>query len=511
MLIIAGMERLPEAIVETPGATATPRLHPGQTFRGDLDVTENNYRDTFDVYLEAGHRYEFSVTGITLIDPDMSISRGNQWASDDNAYVGVEADTLGFIPQESGIHTLEVYASAWPEFGFGTYSLFFAPTEPSQLLGTSGRDQILGSSGNDRILSLEGDDLIRTSGGRDTVFAGDGDDTISGGGRFATLAAGEGNDRIFVGAFATAYAGLGNDTVLVQGDGAKIQSGDGDDVVRSLYAIGDQLRDSYAIRYANIEVSLGRGNDLLDFYQAMNATVDGGAGDDRIKMHSGIGFGGLGDDKLIHSFDWDYVEGYEDESRRPIALYGEEGNDELLIRSYGNGAFGGLGDDRLISLGEDARLFGGEGHDFIRAVSGSNRLGGGDGDDTVKGGGDADLVWGGTGDDDLAGADGNDTISGGAGADRLYGGWGDDQLSGDGGRDVFVFSAGQNVVTDFETGPIGDSVDMAWATGITDFADLVADHATDEADGLRIEDDAGHVLFLRGVTIADLESASFLF
>jgi Ca2+-binding RTX toxin-like protein len=75
----------------------------------------------------------------------------------------------------------------------------------------------------------------------------------------------------------------------------------------------------------------------------------------------------------------------------------------------------------------------------------------------------------------LLGGKGVDTISGGAGGDYIWGGAGADTLTGGAGRDRFAFhSLGEvgDTITDFETGGIGDVIDLSvlmakynWADG----------------------------------------------
>ena len=73
----------------------------------------------------------------------------------------------------------------------------------------------------------------------------------------------------------------------------------------------------------------------------------------------------------------------------------------------------------------------------------------------------------------MLGVDGNDTINGGDGQDRmfghdgndiLFGGAGEDNMAGGVGSDTFVYGAmseAKDTITDFETGPLGDSLDLA--------------------------------------------------
>lgn len=93
------------------------------------------------------------------------------------------------------------------------------------------------------------------------------------------------------------------------------------------------------------------------------------------------------------------------ENVQELLLSGEDGNDELIVRSSDASTItldGGKGDDRLEGSHRDERMFGGEGNDL------------------------------------LLGGDGDDQLFGGPGNDRLYGGNGRDQLIGSGGNDLLV-------------------------------------------------------------------------
>jgi len=129
------------------------------------------------------------------------------------------------------------------------------------------------------------------------------------------------------------------------------------------------------------------------------------------------------------------------------------------------------------------------GVDTILGLDGNDRLGGSDGNDSVDGGADNDTLAGGAGDDTLAGGSGDDSLSDTQGGNLIDGGAGADTigevssgdtgstLTGGAGRDLFVlgYQAGYvanygigtlhpDVITDFQTGPGGDTLDVLYAT-----------------------------------------------
>jgi len=74
----------------------------------------------------------------------------------------------------------------------------------------------------------------------------------------------------------------------------------------------------------------------------------------------------------------------------------------------------------------------------------------GSGNDRVLGNKAANSMALGRGDDSASGKDGNDRLDGQDGSDKLQGDGGNDTLTGGNGLDTFVFTAGQDIVTDFE-------------------------------------------------------------
>ena len=148
----------------------------------------------------------------------------------------------------------------------------------------------------------------------------------------------------------------------------------------------------------------------------------------------------------------------------------EEGGLELLGTSAKDVLRGGDLGDSIFGLSNDDSLFGGGGNDIIDGGSGSDRILGEAGDDTLLGGTGRDLRWaGGTNStsDTIQGGSGNDVIRGQSGPDRLDGGSGDDVLNGGDGRDTFVFTAGRDIIQDFD--PAVDQLELdnsLWSGGL---------------------------------------------
>ncbi|UWS81742.1 M10 family metallopeptidase C-terminal domain-containing protein (plasmid) [Phaeobacter sp. G2] len=191
-----------------------------------------------------------------------------------------------------------------------------------------------------------------------------------------------------------------------------------------------------------------------------------------------------------------------------IAIAATVRDESGQVINYVEDAWGGSGRDRLIGNnganlldgnGGRDRLYGNGGRDRLEGDGGNDRLFGGNGNDRLLGGTHHDRLNGGNGNDRLFGNNGRDQLNGGNGNDRLYGGRGDD---------TFVFSGGNDRAFGFGE---GDLLDLRSASGITDFADLVANHASLGSRGLVITDDAGNSMRLTDLTIDDIAADDFLF
>ncbi|MGZ8285657.1 MAG: M10 family metallopeptidase C-terminal domain-containing protein [Allosphingosinicella sp.] len=137
------------------------------------------------------------------------------------------------------------------------------------LKGAGGGDTIDGLGADDRIEGLGGDDLLRGGGGRDLLYGGPGDDRLEGGDGDDELDDGNGDDDVFGGegndslnnyqGSDTAHMGGGNDHITLQ---RNISTGDS----IAMFAEG-----------GNDDIS-------ITLYNMSFATVDMGAGDDRVEL-----------------------------------------------------------------------------------------------------------------------------------------------------------------------------------------------------------------------------------
>ncbi|MDB5553617.1 MAG: Hemolysin-type calcium-binding repeat-containing protein [Rhizobium sp.] len=171
----------------------------------------------------------------------------------------------------------------------------------------------------------------------------------------------------------------------------------------------------------------------------------------------------------------------------------------------------GVGDDSAVDYSaraDDLFVLGFSGKDEIRTGIGADFIAGGQGKDRLFSGDGDDFLLG-----DIRGRKGDDVLKAGAGDDILAGGRGADRLSGQAGADTFVFAMrnGRDAIGDFsgQAGD-GDTIDLSGLRGITDWADLVADHLVFARGKAFIE--VGHnVIVLNHVLDGDLVEQDFLF
>jgi Ca2+-binding RTX toxin-like protein len=356
---------------------------------------------------------------------------------------------------------------------------------PDTLDGGEGNDFLAGGAGNDLLVSGEGNDILVGNAGDDTLDGQAGNDTINGGADNDFITGGAGDDSL--------VGGLGVDTVDYSGSSAGV-----------LVDVGAGLASGAAIgvdTVQGVEVFVGgAGNDTLiaggSFQAPSFDTLLGGDGDDRLSVGYGGGLldGGAGDDTIFGGGDTliggdgdDKVEGAKDlmeggagndtltASSGIGALFGDDGNDLLIVDMGYHLLDGGAGDDTFAGtdIAGIQTLVGGAGWDFadfsspwsihlvvdlstgtaqvpgrpVNHLSDIEAVRGGLYDDTISAGTNAADLSGNSGDDLLTGGAGNDTLHGDAGNDLLDGGDGDDTLEGNYGLDTLAGGAGDDSIS----------------------------------------------------------------
>lgn len=345
---------------------------------------------------------------------------------------------------------------------------------------------------------------------RDTVieaaFTGDGDDTVTGNGGDNTISLGAGSDL--------AHGAEGAD--LIEGDDGFdwLDGGAGADAL-----FGGAQADNLWGGSGDDSLYGEEGNDRL-FGGIGDDTGEGGSGDDVFFGEAGrdLGRGGAGDDRLYGGGDADTLEGGDgndllDGGFQEDRLIGGLGDDTLEGGAGFDWLEGGDGRDVLRGGAQADNLFGGAGDDTLEGEGGADRLFGEDGNDRITGGGQFDRIWGGEGNDLIDGAGGGDALRGGAGFDTILGGAGDDTLRGDFNADIFVFrdGDGSDVIEDFDASNGFEKIDLTGLSAITDFADLAANHLSQDGPDAIITSGTGEVIRLTGVAMGDLDETDFLF
>ncbi|THH35093.1 calcium-binding protein [Aliishimia ponticola] len=339
------------------------------------------------------------------------------------------------------------------------------------------------------VLTIEVDtdlDFIGSDAGEIVNMRAGGDNHLQGFGGDDHMMGGRGNDII--------DGGAGSDTALYNWSNAGV----------TVY-----------LEHTDRDVGGDQGRDILIDIENLTGSGYGDrlVGDAGSNVLSGLG----GDDLIIGKGGDDF-------------LFGHDGNDELRGGDGADQLTGGEGEDVLFGLAGDDMVFGDDGDDYAYGGRGNDLVFGGQGADRLRGNRDSDDLYGERGADDLrggGGADGlyggedNDFLLGGNGADVLVGGSGSDVLiggagggTGDGAMDTFVFGFSDqsgddyNRIKDFE-----DGLDMIALDGFgfTDFATDILPLARDTGFGLRLDLDAGYVVLIEGVSLAQFDAGDVVF
>lgn len=387
---------------------------------------------------------------------------------------------------------------------------------PLHILGTRNSDYLKGGDGDDTILGLDGKDFLAGGRGADFLDGGDGVEdvveyvdsrtgihvSLAEGGGYAGDAAGDTIINIeFV------HGSLHDDLIVGNGETNRLEGRLGQD---KLYGMdgNDRLLGGYG---ADL-LDGGDGVDIADYSWSDHGVI--------VDLSTGIGLGGEAEGDLLISIEY---------------LSGSPENDKLIGDETVNRLWGQDGDDALIGNGGNDRLDGGRGADVLDGGSGTDiadysnaaeavildlDLGGtsgeADGDtffsiENVYGSRHDDDITGDAANNRLIGNAGNDRLFGQDGADYLFGGEGDDILTGGDGHDVFVFeeSFGDDLITDFETGP--GRTDRLWLKdqGVDDWAELNA-AITSSGSDVVIKLDNGTIT-LEDTLVTDLHADDFIF
>lgn len=273
-----------------------------------------------------------------------------------------------------------------------------------------------------------------------------------------------------------------------------------------------------------------------------------------------------GDDVILSSDGNDYIDGGI--GTDTVDYSGYRGTLEIVFNAdgratvIGNGVasdtlfsienlIGGRGDDYFGGNSADNTFWGNGGHDYFLASCGNDTYYGGAGYDTVDfssvGTGvelkvsatNAISVWAGSqvydrlvsieniigtrfddilrtgaSNDYIRGGEGHDILISGRGGDVLDGGLGNDVMTGGADSDTFYFADGYgcDLITDFDAhGCDADRIELYNLSGISDFRDLIANHARQNGDDVVIDGGNGDTLTLSHVDLDHLDKGMFVF
>lgn len=316
--------------------------------------------------------------------------------------------------------------------------------------GTSYDDFIGAKSANAFLVGYSGNDYLRGGSGNDVLIGGVGSDTYAfkpmiGFDTISEEVADAGYDKVLFASGINATDVLvgsddsGNTTALYykptnglvgfwSGSIESVTFADGivwDSIAIELRRSNPQFKISSVQTKSSDFSYLTKGtasNDLLIGASLKYNTLEGGDGDDQLKLLRGQGVS-------------------SNPNLRNLA-YGGSGNDLIEGSQYKDDMWGDDGDDTLL---------GGAGKDYIAGGNGDDIARGGSWDDSIDGGYGSDTIFGEEGDDSLVGGYGPDLLDGGEGNDYLNGAHsfndGVDLLIGGLGSDTYYFGSAFGIKT----------------------------------------------------------------
>jgi Ca2+-binding RTX toxin-like protein len=312
------------------------------------------------------------------------------------------------------------------------------------VFGTRDNDTLFGTQAADYIAGYEGDDIL---------YGGAGD----------SLDGGAGNNTFIATQAAQIIGGPGDNDTLIS-DYSQSNDGTGihlDANSRGNFMYITRLDGSRTfLRFNGIDALKVTGtqyNDILDGGM-LNATLNGGAGNDALFGQKGVFSGGSGTDTLTANYYAMNV---------PYGVH-LGWNGENTVRRRDNGSIilthDGIEAFNFIATDNADYLVGQDGDDIFYGLGQNDILEGGNGNDILEGGNGNDILDGGNGNDKLFDISGSDTLKGGAGDDYLYtvadtkGAV--KQLYGGQGADTFVIDLKGNINLgfDFNVAKLGDFV-----------------------------------------------------
>lgn len=372
-------------------------------------------------------------TVTVLNGKDKKIKLGNLSASD------ITGKIYGYYDEDPNDSNSVTISSTFTEreFNAKTYNTNINNIDGSLLedgititiRGTDMSSTITGSNNADTIVGGKLNDLLDGGSGDDVLYGGADNDTLIGG---------DDNDVLY---------GEAGDDVLVGGTGVNtITGGAGADTL--LYVEGEDIMTDYEANKDVIQLSTTK-------------LVTSSLNDNDVILE--LGTGGFitlkgAKDKVVTLADSEgSVSGffgyYDGVGQATISVNSAFAGTEINEKMYkGSTAVEVIDATQLVDKGiiirgnssSQTTILGGSNNDTIIGGSQADSLMGNDGDDVIS-------VTGGSG-NYADGGDGNDSLYGGTGADTLHGGDGYNVLTGGTGADAFLFTGGNDTITDYKVG-----------------------------------------------------------
>ncbi len=319
------------------------------------------------------------------------------------------------LAAKSSAGSISIYVASSTDVGL-TELVFNTSNTGSTVMGTNASETINGTSQDDILIDLGGSDTLIGGAGAD-VFMFEQDDTLD------TVADFElGQDTIDL----SAWAGLRSSSQLF------------------LTSTSTGLTITYGDEVIDVQTSNGAPLSETEFV-ALGLQIS-----TRLSTTPQQGLSGpLTADPDLPDRD-PYVPPTQDLSTEVegIERVGVASAEALTGTQFDDQIWGQGGDDSIYGNAGNDMLFGGTGADLIDGQSGADVVSGGSGRSTLWSFGTDEVSSA----DTLLGGDGDDVLMGYAGADTLNGEAGDDILTGGGGRDTFIFTGGNDRITDFQLG-----------------------------------------------------------
>ena len=432
-------------------------------------------------------------------------------------------------------------------------------------------ENVSGSSGADWINGNTADNLLLGNNGNDTLIGGDGNDHLTGGSGADHHDGGNGFDTVDLSASNEAVnvdlvAGVGSGGDAEGDTYANINrilgSAYGDSFTGNGFFYGNGGDDTFQDGSGNSTYVGGTGDDLYVFKNGFGTNTIWGFGQngeaDKIDLSNVSGITGFGDLIANHAVQSGAHVVISDGLDTITLAYVQIGN--LSASQF---IFDTQGADGLTLIGDDSveELEGADGSDYIEGNGGNDTLIGNGGDDILAGGDGNDVLIGGAGADYHNGGNGFDSIDfrnsneavnvdlaagtgtggdaegdtylninrvygsafgdmftgngyfyGNGGNDTFHDGSGNSTYIGGAGDDVFVFEDdfGTNTIWGFGENGQADVIDLSSVTEITDFADLIANHASQSGAHVVIADGL-NTITLANIQIGALEASDFAF